>query len=100
MDRKTPEFQALRRYWNLSEKLLANASKDDIAEAARILALQLAYFIREYDAVPNLELVRLLTTNDLDAREIALLHDGTVALVGVLGAITNDLQQSTQDPVM
>jgi hypothetical protein len=39
-------FNEFRAYWQLSEEILATAAKEEVAEAARILALQVAHFAR------------------------------------------------------
>lgn len=39
MDTSTPSFQEFRAYWQLSEEMIADATKEDIAEVARIRAI-------------------------------------------------------------
>ena len=46
MDNTNATFQEFKAYWQLSEELIADASKDDLAELARILALQAAQYAR------------------------------------------------------
>ena len=80
------EFQA---YWRLSEEMLAKASKDDLAEALRILSMQSAHYARKYGELQLPDLSELLTTVTLDDGRMKLLKDGAMALVGVLGAVTS-----------
>ena len=48
MDKTTTTFQEFLGYWQLAEEMIANASKEDLAEAARILAMQSAHYARKY----------------------------------------------------
>ncbi len=40
MDAKNSNFLKFRAYWQLSEEMLADATKEDLAETACILAMQ------------------------------------------------------------
>lgn len=48
MDTSNPTFQEFSAYWKLSEELIADATKEDLAEVARILAMQAAHYARKY----------------------------------------------------
>lgn len=87
MDNTNATFQEFRAYWQLSEELIANASKNDLAEVARILALQAAQYARKYGELQLPDLAGLLTASSLDEQSVGLLRDGTEALVGVLGIV-------------
>ena len=88
MDANNPTFQEFRAYWQLSEEMIANASKDDLAEVARILAMQAAHFARKHGELQLPDLHHLLSTTHADEESIGLLRDGTEALVGVLAVVT------------
>ena len=79
------EFQA---YWQLAEHLIASATKDELAETARILALQAAHYARKYGPLELPDLQHLLSSMTTDPASIGLLRDGSEALVGVLGVVT------------
>lgn len=87
MDNNNPTFQEFKAYWQLSEELIANVSKDDLAEVARILALQAAQYARKYGELQLPDMVSLLSASSVDEESVGLLRDGTVALVGVLGLV-------------
>lgn len=72
----------------MSEEMIADASKDDLAEAARILAMQAAHYARKYGEVQLPDLAHLLSATAVDDDSIGLLRDGTEALVGVLAMVT------------
>jgi len=88
METNNPAFLEFRAYWQLSEEMIADATKEDLAEAARILAMQAAHFARKYGEMQLPDLQHLLTTARADDENIGLLRDGTEALVGVLAIVT------------
>ncbi len=88
MDAKNSTFLEFRAYWQLSEEMIADATKEDLAEAARILAMQAAHFARKYGEMQLPDLKHLLSATHADDESIGLLRDGTEALVGVLAIVT------------
>jgi hypothetical protein len=81
-------FDEFRAYWQLSEEMIAGASKEDIAEVARILAMQAAHYARKFGELPIPDLAHLLSATTVDDDSVGLLRDGTEALVGVLAMVT------------
>jgi hypothetical protein len=79
-------FHEFRAYWQLSEDLIADATKDDLAEVARILGMQAAHYARKYGELPIPDMTHLLA-NAEDEEIVGLLRDGTIALVGILGMV-------------
>lgn len=88
MDAKNKTFLEFRAYWQLSEEMIADATKEDLAEAARILAMQAAHFARKYGEMQLPDLHNLLTSTHADDESVGLLRDGTEAFVGVLAIVT------------
>ncbi len=78
------EFKA---YWELADRMIADATKEQLAETARILALQAAHYARRYGDLPLPDLQELLSATPLDAEMVQLLRDGTEALVAVLATV-------------
>ena len=70
----------------MSEGLIANATKDDLAEAARILGMQAAHYARKCGELPIPDMTHLLASTS-DEKSVGLLRDGTIALVGILGMV-------------
>lgn len=99
MDRDDPIFQEFCGYWQLSEEMIAKASKDELAEVARILAMQSAHMTRKYGKQPLPDLTHLLSATSLDDESIFLLRDGAEALVGVLGSVTSGLLDEIDSPM-
>lgn len=100
MKSSDPIFDEFRAYWQLSEEMLAGATKEDIAEAARILAMQAAHYARKYGETQLPDLAHLLSATTVDEDSVGLLRDGTEALVGVLAMVTGvggvELDESVQ----
>ena len=68
--------------------MIADATKEDIAEVARILAMQAAHYARQFGELPIPNLAHLLSATTVDEESTGLLRDGTAALVGVLAMVT------------
>ena len=71
--------------------MIADATKEELAEALRILAMQSAHYARKYGELQLPDLTDLLNTVALDEGRIELLKDGAMALVGVLGSVTSGM---------
>lgn len=89
-------FEEFRAYWQLSEEMIAQASKEDLAEVARILAMQAAHFARKYGELRLPDLAHLLSATSVDDESVGLLRDGTEALVGVLGMVTGGIGEEDE----
>ena len=68
--------------------MIAKASKDDLAEVARILAMQSAHYARKYGELQLPDLANLLSATHIDDESAGLLRDGAEALVGVMAMVT------------
>jgi hypothetical protein len=81
------EFERFAAYLKLSDQLMEQASKEDIAEVARVLALHVAHYQSKHGAIPidqSLDLLAAETISDETARTLA---DGFAVLVEVLKAL-------------
>lgn len=99
MKPSNPVFDEFRAYWQLSEELISGATKEDLGEVARILAMQSAHYARLYGELPIPDLAHLLTSASVDDESVGLLRDGTVALVGVLAMVTGAGGVDMDEPV-
>ena len=99
MDKNNTIFQEFRGYWQLSEEMIAKASKDELAETARILAMQAAHMTPKYGEQPMPDLAHLLSASTLDDESIALLRDGAEAFVGVLATVSSGTLDENEMPL-
>lgn len=88
MDPKHIYFQEFRDRWHLSEDLIFEATKDDLVEVARILAMQVTHFARKHGELPLSDLHQLLSSSYADDQITELLRDGTNVFVEVLAMVT------------
>ena len=74
MNKNDPMFQEFIGYWRLSEEMIAKASKEDLAETVRILAMQAAYVTRKYGEQELPDMSRFLSASTADSDSVALLR--------------------------
>jgi hypothetical protein len=90
-------FEEFKAYWAVAEELIAKATKEQVAEVARILALQSAAYAQKFADLPlddhlgylkatDTELARAIVGDD-GGKTVGVLRDGAVALVGVLAVV-------------
>jgi hypothetical protein len=96
MDKTFLEFRA---YWQLSEEMITKATKEDLTEVARILAMQAAHFARKYGEMQLPDLSHLLSLTNLEGSDVGLLRDGTEAFVGVLAMVTGGELNEVDSPM-
>ena len=92
-------FAEFKAYSTIAEELIGKASKEQLAETARILALQSAHYARKYGELPLPDLFELLKATKLDPQKVQLLRDGTEAFVGVLAVILGGIEDEPEMPV-
>ena len=98
MDKNDPVVQEFVGYWRLSVEMAAKASKEELVETARILAMQVAYVTRKYGEQELPDMSRFLSASTVDNDSVALLRDGTEAFVGVLATISGQGILDAPDP--
>ena len=92
-------FAEFKAYWTLSEELVEKATKEQLAETARILALQSAHYARKYGELPLPSIFELLKTTQVDRSRIEMLRDGTQAFVGVLAVVVGGIEDEADSPM-
>ncbi len=71
--------------------LIAQASKDQIAECARLLALNLSYYQSKFGDLPLEETLAMIDADVPNDDQIKLLTHGMENLVGVIGTVYSGL---------
>jgi hypothetical protein len=87
------DFATFKQYYNLADQLFEKSSKDDIAETARLLAMNLAHYQSKYGALPLEETLAMISMEKPNGEQIKLLTDAMELLVGVLGNVVTGLGQ-------
>ena len=81
------EFKMLRRYRQVADELIAHSMPEELAECAKLLALNVAHYQAKYGAVPMEEFLAGLEAESLGQEQIKLMSDGMKMLVGILGFV-------------
>lgn len=87
------DLSTLKQYYNLADQLIEKSSKDDIAETARLLAMNLAHYQSKYGGLPLDETLAMIGMSKPNNAQIQLLVDGLEILVGVLGNVVTGIGQ-------
>ena len=81
------DFERFGAYLKVADMLIKQASKEYLAETARVLALNLAHYQTKYDAIPVQESLRLMLTETIDDSQAGALADGFEVLIEVIRAV-------------
>jgi len=76
-----------RTFYEFAGRLIDGASKEDVAEAARLLALNVAHYKLKYGALPLENFADMFRTESIDPETAKLLSAGMQSLVGSLGQV-------------
>lgn len=79
------------QYYKLADALVETASKEQLAECSRLLALNLAHYQGLYGEVPLSDTLAMVNTSQPNDEQAVLLADGMEILVGVLGTVLSGL---------
>ena len=87
---ESPEFHRLSKFMKLIEKMVGDASKAQLAETARILALQIGHYQRKFGALPIDETMELLHVPALSKEQAGWVADGREILAAVIAIAPED----------
>ena len=79
-----PDLDRFEHLYSLADKLMGEANGDDLAEVARILALNLAQYQAKHGELSAEAYLSLATEDNLTPELAKALADGMENLVGVL----------------
>jgi hypothetical protein len=85
------DLSSFQQYYKLADLLIEQASKEQLAESARLLALNLAHYQGLYGEVPLDEVLAALEASEPNDDQAKLLADGMENLVGILGSVLSGL---------
>ena len=86
-------------YSRLADVLIEQASKEQLADVARLLALNIGWYHHRYGDVPQETLLRMVRAETLTQETEALLLHGMQNLVSALAEVTgltNDLEDEAR----
>jgi len=83
-------YGRLTEFSKLTDRMLAQASKQAVADAARLLAAQLAQYQRQFGTLPTDGVLDLLGKRDLTEEEAGRVADGLETLAVALATVPDD----------
>jgi hypothetical protein len=81
------DLTLFKQHLTLADQLAQVASKDDLAECARLLAMNVAHYESKYGALPLDGTIVMLDADKPNQEQIDLMVKGMETRVGVLGGI-------------
>lgn len=91
------DLSRFAEYYKLVDVLVEKASKEELAECARLLALNVAHYQGLHGKVPLSDTLAMVNAAEPNNEQAVLLADGMEILVGVLGSIVSGLgEESTE----
>jgi len=87
------DLSAFAQYNKLADQLIEKVSKDDLAECARLLALNVAHYQTKYGELPLDETLAMIGMTKPNEEQLQLMIDGMEILVGVLGNVVVGIGQ-------
>lgn len=85
------DLSDFQQYYRLADILIEQAGKDQLAECARLLALNLAHYQGKFGEIPLGDTLAILDATEPNDEQAVLLRDGMEVLVGVLGGVLSGL---------
>ncbi len=86
-------MEKFKEYYKHLEQMIAQASKEDLAECARLLALNVAHYKSKYGELPLEEHQAMLEANDIDEDLAKLLASGMLEMTMTLATVTGRLEE-------
>lgn len=87
------DLKTFATYYTLADKLIEKVSKEDLAETARLLAMNIAHYQSKYGELPLDETLAMLGMAQPNDEQLKLLNEGMEIFVGVLGNVVSGVNQ-------
>jgi hypothetical protein len=84
------DLQRLHQYMILVDNLVEIAEKEDIAECARLLAMNVAHYKKRYGELLLEDQLSMRTSDAINDQQAELVIDGMETLAGMLGTVIED----------
>lgn len=86
------DMHRFQQYLQLADQLASVATKEDLAECARLLAINIAHYESVYGALPLDETLQMVYSEKPNQAQIDLMARGMETMVGVLGGIVQGFE--------
>jgi len=81
------------QYYKLADQLIEKVSKEDIAECARLMALNVAHYQSMYGELLLDETLAMINLDKPNEEQLQMLTDGMEIFAGVLGNVVAGIGQ-------
>lgn len=81
------DLTRLRQYKEIADQLIEIADKEQLAECARLLALNVAHYEMQYGALPLEEILATTSSGKPNDQQAELVAKGMETMVGMLGNV-------------
>jgi hypothetical protein len=85
------DLSEFKQYYLLADRLIEESSKEDLAECARVLALNVAHYQGKFGEIPLEETLAILDASEPNEEQAAILRGGMEIIVGLLGNVMSGL---------
>lgn len=83
----------LSHLYNLTDQLIEKATKQELAETARLLAVNLSHYQMKYGELPLEETLAMINIEKPNAEQTDMLVNGMENLVGLLGNVVMGIDE-------
>jgi hypothetical protein len=88
------DLSLFEQYNKLAIQLIEQSSKDQLAECAQLLAMNLAHYKGKFGEIPLEETLATLEDGEPNEDQARMLNDGMEIFVGVLGNVCSGLGEA------
>jgi len=88
------DLSTFEQYYKLADMLIEKATKEQLAECARVLALNLAHYQAIHGEIPLENVLAMLDMAEPNEAQVKLLTDGMQNFVGMLGNVCGVLGEA------
>ena len=89
------DMSQFQQYLKVADQLTSVATKEDLAECARLLAINVAHYQSKYGQLPLDETLAMAYSDKPNQAQLDLMARGLETLVGVLGGIVQGFDEET-----
>ena len=90
------DLTKLEQYMALVDRLVQIAEKEELAECARLMAMNIAHYEMKYGELPLQDRLAMTYANELDDQHNDLVTKGMETMVGVLGSVIQGLDEKIE----
>jgi len=90
------DLTKLEQYMSLVDRLVQLADKEDLAECARLMAMNIAHYEMIYGELPLQDRLAMTYANDLNDQQNELVTKGMETMAGILGSVIQGLDEKIE----